>query len=263
MTRAILHSALSEAPWMTPAGARLPGIEPASPGDWLRVDEAYGAQMELRERLLAECAPGIIARLPDPATSDALDELSGLVEAELPGLGFSRGGLGWICPDGREVCDDAPPLERLCRLVQEDFCILRPDGAGSHVLNAAVVAFPASWLLSEKLGRKLVEIHGPVAAYDAGLAARVDRLFNAIRPGQVLCRSNALVYDDPALFQPRSAHDPRTRRAPGARSGGYLRSERQCLRRLEHSGAVVFSIHTVVVALSALSAKQRAALPPG
>jgi hypothetical protein len=126
--------------------------------------------------------------------------------------------------------------------VQEDFAIHTQHGA-EHALTGAILCFPASWTLAEKIGRPLTGIHGPVQVYDADVAARVQRLFDAIRPGQVLWRANALLYQDPALHQPRRENE----RRPKPAERNYLRSERQCLLRLPASGAVVFSIHTTIV----------------
>ncbi|MGV6812432.1 MAG: heme-dependent oxidative N-demethylase family protein [Brevirhabdus sp.] len=232
---------------------RLPGIQPAAPGDWLRVDDAYGAQMALREELLTTRSGDVLATCEGSET--AQEELLELVLDELAALGFCRNGDVITCPDGREVRLEAP-LPTLGRLVQEDFCILQKRGA-EHVLTAAVLCFPASWSLAEKIGRPLVAIHDPVAPYDEAIAARVQRLFDAIRPGQVLWRANALFYHDAALHQPRRAAAPDRERAPFA---PYIRSERQCLRRLPKTGAVVFSIHTVVVRREALEPHVAASL---
>ena len=116
------------------------------------------------------------------------------------------------------------------------------------MLTAALLAFPASWSLAEKIGRPLTAIHAPVAPYDEGIATRVQRMFDALPPGRVLSRANALGYDDPALFQPRSEHARRDR--PGARPA-WLRSERQTIRKLPDTGAVVFTILTSVVPYAA------------
>ena len=85
------------------------------------------------------------------------------------------------------------------------------------------------------------------------MARRVQRLFDAIRPGRPLWRANAHFYDDPALFSPRSERDPRT---PVRHPAPYVRSERQCLLRLPDSGAVLFSIHTYLVRQRDLTAEQ-------
>ncbi|WP_323041680.1 DUF3445 domain-containing protein [Gemmobacter sp.] len=237
----ILQRHLPQMPWMQPATARLPGIQPVAPGDWLRRDEAFAGQMAERDRLIRDCPDAVHALLP--AAAAAAQELLDLVLADLPALGHRVSAANVLRPDGITVpLNRAAPLLTLGRLVQEDFCIHLPQG-NEHALMGAILCFPASWTLAEKIGRPLTGIHTPVAAYDTSLAARVQRLFDAIRPGQPLWRANALLYEDPALHQPR--HEGESRPKPQARN--YLRSERQCLVRLAKTGAVVFSIHTTVV----------------
>ncbi|MBT8408894.1 MAG: DUF3445 domain-containing protein, partial [Alphaproteobacteria bacterium] len=174
--------------------------------------------------------------------------------ADLPGFSVRPDHV--VRPGGARVpLNPRAPLETLGRLFQQDLCLLQPGPEG-HVLTAAVLCFPASWALSDKIGRPLVPIHAPVPSYTPDIAARVQRLFDGIRPDAPLMRANLLLYDDPALFQPRRQSDPRL---PG-RSPGFVRSERQILMRLPESGAVVFSIHTIVVALADLGEAQRADL---
>ena len=237
----ILQRHLPQMPWMQPATARLPGIQPVAPGDWLRRDEAFAGQMAERDRLIRDCPDAVHALLP--AAAAAAQELLDLVLADLPALGHRVSAANVLRPDGITVpLNRAAPLLTLGRLVQEDFCIHLPQG-NEHALMGAILCFPASWTLAEKIGRPLTGIHTPVAAYDTSLAARVQRLFDAIRPGQPLWRANALLYQDPALHQPRLEGEHRPK--PEVRN--YLRSERQCLVRLAKTSAVVFSIHTTVV----------------
>jgi len=140
--------------------------------------------------------------------------------------------------------DRAHPLRSLGLLVQEDFCILqKPQGSDEHVLTGAVLCFPSSWTLADKLGKPLLRIHAPVASYDAQMGARVQRMFDAIRPEQPLWRANLLRYTNPALYQPRPEFAPKDKRD----DGDFVRSERQCLLRLPLSRAVVFSIHTAQI----------------
>jgi len=238
----ILQARLPFYLWMDPRLSRLPGILPLDPADWLHIDDAYGAQMAERERLIAGRAGDVHALLPQAAAAAA--ELFELVAQRLPALGFRQCGSQWTCPDGRVVdVAQTPPLLALGRLLQEDFCLLQPGPGGEHVLTGAILCFPASWTLAEKIGRPLTGVHRPVAGYEGTLAARVQRLFDAIRPEQPLWRGNALAYADPALFQPRRESDPRRH----STQEPWLRSERQCLLRLPKTRAVVFSIHTYVV----------------
>lgn len=246
-TAPILHTALAVDPRTEPRLSRLPGVVPLDPAGWLRVDEAYAAQMAERERLLAERPADVLACLPEGRA--AADELLELVLAELAARDDFEVAPGHVRrPDGVTVAVDAgAPLATVGRLVQGDFCLLAKQGAedgAEHVLVAAVLCFPARWTLAEKIGRPLLRIHRPVASYDPAIGARVQRLFDGVQAGRPMWRANLLSYHDPALFQPRREADPPLRHDGPA---GFVRSEFQTIRRLPRSGAVAFGIHTVVV----------------
>lgn len=224
---------------------KLPGMAPAAPHDWLRVDEAYGAQMLHRQDLLKTREADVLWL--DPTAQQAAQEVLAEALAVLPVLGFAVEGESVTCPDGRHVpLDRAKPLRTLGHLVQEDICIMRKQG-DAHVLVGAVLCFPASWRLAEKVGRPLIGIHEPVEEYDDQLAKRVQRLFDAVRVGRPLWRFNKLWYDDAELHQPRSAQAATRRILPDHDAAPFIRSERQCLVRMPISDVVVFSIHTYVV----------------
>lgn len=222
----------------------LPGIAPLHVKDWLIIDDAYAAQMSLRCRLLSE-TPELVSALSEvalPAAQEVLD----LALAQLASRAdFEVGPQKVRCPDGRDVViDRVQPLRTLGQIIQEDVCLMQKIGE-EHVLTGAVLCFPASWTLSEKFMRPLVGIHLPVAEYDDNIAKRVQRLFDGVRAGRPLWRKNALWYDDPSLFTPRREDAPRD--PVPAKSGAYLRSEKQCILRLPQTDAVVFSIHTFMV----------------
>ena len=130
-------------------------------------------------------------------------------------------------------------------------------GETEHVLGGAILCFPASWTLAQKIGRPLVRIHKYVRKYDDGVGVRVQRMFDAIRPERPMWRANAHLEDSPELFTPR---DETTPHAAKSANPPYLRSERQTLMRLPETGAVVFAIHTWMVAVDDLSEAQRATL---
>lgn len=251
----ILQSRLPFCPWMDPRTARLPGVMPMVGDDWLRVDDAFAGQLALRDRLFAT-VPDRVHALLDDGQGAATELYQSILTRLAHRPGYRVGQASALRPDGIEVpLDRDQPLLTLGRLVQEDLCVLERAG-DVHRLTGAALCFPASWSLAEKIGRPLISIHAPVRGYDAEIAARVQRMFDAIRPEQPLWRMNALVYVDPTLHQPRREADPRTDR----RGGGFVRSERQCFVRLPQSRAVVFSIHTYVVRIETLSALERAAL---
>lgn len=252
----ILHSALPYAPWVKPAGRRLPGIMPLPRSDWLMVDSAYALQMQARADLLATREADVLACLPH--AHEAAEELLREVLHDLPQLGFTRRGQKVECPDGR-IVEIAPDnaLWTVGHLLQADFCILqKPEGEAEHVLTGAVLCFPSSWTLAEKLGKPLMRIHKPVASYDADMGRRVQRMFDMMRPEQPLWRANLLHYTNPALYQPW----PELSTKDKSLQGDYIRSERQCLLKLRDTDAVIFSIHTAVVERNALRPEERAAL---
>jgi hypothetical protein len=255
MTAPILQKTLPHMPWADPRTARLPGTLPLTDDSWILQDEAFAPQMAERDRLIAE-RPGVVHALTD-AARPAADELFDLVLARLASApGYQVGPGSARRPDGVAVpLDRSQPLLTLGRLVQEDLCLLQKSG-DEHVLTGAILCFPASWSLDEKLGRGLIGIHRTVRHYDEGLQPRVQRMFDGLRPEAPLWRMNALVYVNPDLHQPGREGAPRTDRT----NGRFVRAERQCIVRLPRTGAILFAIHTWQVLFDSLAPGDRAAL---
>ncbi|WGV17100.1 heme-dependent oxidative N-demethylase family protein [Fuscovulum ytuae] len=255
MRAPVLQDRLPHVPWLDPATARLPGMRPCGAEDWLRMDEAYAGQMAERDWLIATRQPLVHALLPEGRAA-AAELLDAALELLARRAGFAVGAASVTRPDGVVVpVDRAFPLITLGRLVQQDLCLMQKQGEES-VLTGAILCFPASWTLAQKIGKPMTGIHAPVAHYDEALARRVQRLFDMVRVGQPMERFNALVYDDPTLHQPRLENARRPR--PVART--YLRSERQVVLRLPVTQAVVFSIHTIIVPMTALDPEALSAM---
>ncbi len=224
------------------------------PGDWLRVDDAFGDQMALRDALILAKSGDVHAMLPsaEAAAQECLD----LVLAHCSDhKRYDVTDADVIRPDGVKIAISfEAPLLTIGRLVQEDICILLPSDAG-HVLSAAILCFPASWTLHEKIGKPLPAIHQPVAEYDDQISRRVQRLFDGVKVEQPMWRGNALTYASPELFHPRREADGHR---PTTEAPNYLRSERQTITRLPETGAVVFAIHTYLWACESLPDEVRA-----
>ncbi len=190
---------------------------------WLVVDERRDAELALKARLRAERHDEVFAALDGAGPASA--EVLALVLAEIGGQADAA----------------LHPLDDAGAHVQEDLCVLqRIDG--SWRLRAASLCFPSRWRLSDKLGRSVTAVHGPVDGYGERLAAKVDRQLDRLGERPVL-RRNWFVHPDATLFQPdRPVGGDPVVPAGRALDELHVRSERQTLRRLPASRAVLFTI---------------------
>lgn len=150
---------------------------------------------------------------------------------------------------------DGATLRDAALHVAEDLCVLQPEG-DSHVLTAAALAFPTDWHLADKLGRPLDAIHAPIDGYAEKLAAGVAHFFHTLQPGPIFTRANWFVVETDALrylvegpAEARFAHVT----ADNAGDTLFVRCERQTLRRLPASGAVLFTIGIYIAPLGTLA----------
>jgi hypothetical protein len=233
--------------------------------DWFEFDELYLPEMAEKRRLLMSSYDQVFAATPvsNAARAEALELIVTALTTHHP---------DWFSRDGAELRNhltgDAwkpgsmDPLDLAGRLVQEDLCLIQNDNAGP-VFTAASLCFPSRWRLLDKVGKPLSAVHGPVPFYADRLAAPVDRFMRHLKAGHIASRLNWSLLDDPALFQPGGKW--RVDRASditvtNAGSRIFLRVERQTLRRLPETGAVLFGIRVHVYPLdSVIDSSDRAA----
>lgn len=153
-----------------------------------------------------------------------------------------------LAPQGALTPPQPTPLETAAAQISDDLVVMVPHGAAWRLAAASVVA-PTHWRLGEVAGRALGAIHGPVPGGDPELAARIGRVFSGLRPDIALERFNWTVQAGPERFTPYGA-SMRARAAAmaeqDAAAGLYLRVERQTIRKLPASGAVLFAIRVCV-----------------
>ena len=221
------------------------GLRSLPSGGWLEPDGHRGGDLAQKARLLAERHDQVAALAADPMGSvrSACEELVALIAQE--------GGRPMSAADGH-------PIEVAGRSTQEDWCVHVPDGVGRWRLVAACVCFPTRWVLADKIGRTVREIHAPVAFYDDQLADPVDAFFDRLRPGleHGVWRLNWNLLDDPALYQPVRTGGPDAPTTVTAADAGdtvWFRVERQTLVKLPQTGAVVFGIRVHVDPLGSLA----------
>jgi len=228
--------AISAGPWRMQMG-----LMALKPDDWIEIDDAYAEQTALKRRLLDE-RPGDVFRATEgaePASQEVLETLARHLARRFPERFFLSGdgtridnrvtGETWELQGGA-----LHPLDTAGRLVQEDLCLMLPGDDGEYVLGAASLCFPTRWRLAEKIGRTMGAIHDPVPGYADTLARPVNRFFTSLKVERPVWRINWSLTDDAALFQPE--------RKKVVGDCLWLRLERQTLRRLERTGAVLFTI---------------------
>ncbi len=232
------------------------GLFSVAEQEWFELDERYDPEMSERRRLLATRHADVFAALPqsDHARAETLAEMADSLTAQRPhwfaqDRSLLRNRLTGETWDRSSLpCD---PLELAGRLVQEDLCVVQSTDAGP-VLTAAVLCFPSRWRLAEKIGRPLAEVHGPVPFYSERLTRPVDRFMRHLKGGHIAGRLNWSVLDDATLFQPSGKWREEHNRAVTAENAGetlFLRVERQTLRRLPRTGAILFGIRVHVYRL--------------
>jgi hypothetical protein len=147
-------------------------------------------------------------------------------------------------------------LEGAARSAWEDMCLLtrRPDEAIYRLVGAAV-AFPTDWRPADKLGRPLTALHEPIHGYEEQLASGVDKFMAKLRPGGIYGRCNWFVSPTPALRWVAEPPEQAFAHVTPDNAGEtlYVRSERQTLRKLPETGAIVFTIGVYVSPLAGLS----------
>lgn len=158
----------------------------------------------------------------------------------------------------KEILDMSLPLKEhpllyVTKMAKEDFYIVQKNPAdGLHYLVAAAVPFPGgSFGISDKIGKHLDVIHEEVPYYQEKLQRSMERWFDRLEPHAPVERASWYITWDhklkvnniyqlpefrPALKDDVKATDPKE---------FNVRVERQTLRRLPKSRAIIFTNHPV------------------
>lgn len=150
------------------------------------------------------------------------------------------------------------PLLGAATLVSDDLVIMEMRG-DVWTNTACCLCNPTFFSASFAFGKSLALLHDPVPDGHFGLAARIGRVFTNLAADTILKRHNWTVQWSDARFTP----DGTPFREAAARADAdqaneqlFLRVERQTIRKLPKSGAVLFTIRIRLTKLAVLLAKQ-------
>lgn len=228
--------------------------------DWIQLDNHFPRYHADKARRLAERGEKCFATMPEafPAAIELLDELTEFLPARYPSL-YRRTAVGldnlWSGEKfntvERPLKED--PIAMCARLVQDDLALMmeRPDG--QYYLVSGAILLAGFWRLQDKVGMPLSEIHtsGEVPQYKEKLERGMMNFFRRLKCDELYARNNYFIQvdDDLAWSWSIGSEDSadiswNTAEKDRAVEHHYYRSERQSLRRLPKTGAVVFTIRT-------------------
>jgi hypothetical protein len=217
------------------------GTHALNMNNWLMADHHEHDELALRRRLLAEQRTHVFActEHAGAAASEAADLVGSWVKSHR-GLDMAETGA-------------THPLMRAGASIQEDLCLMVRRGGQWH-LEGAVLCFPSLWVLADKIGKPTALVHQPVPYYAEELSRRVDTFFDRLSPDKPVWRRNFSVWPTLLLWAPSLEPSlcPTEATVDGTPTS-WLRSERQTLRRLPGTGALLFTIRVQTVPLSVLA----------
>ena len=186
--------------------------------NWLQIDEGRDEDLLLKKQ-----GPfGIHLKTSEPASLKLLKTIESWLTRRSVTL---------------PVLDDSlHPIDKCGQLIQEDVCLMERK-SDTWILTAASVCFPTHWSPISKLGLSLDEIHSPVPRYDTDLIPRPVRFLDRISDEMLVARTGWSLTASGEL--PLKLEHQVVQKDP---SKLIVRVERQTLRKVPNSKAIVFTI---------------------
>ncbi len=225
------------APYRAGAPTFVPGMRPLDLDQWLTPDtEAH--VLEWKRALLAE---------PKRVWHQSTE-------------GQAAAGEAAACV-GAAVGAPTDDLLSASALVSDDLVVMEKRGC-DWLCTGLTLTAPTFFSIDDAFGHDLTALHGPVPDGHR-LARRIGRVFDGLQPDTVLERFNWTLQCGPDRFTPDGA--PLRARATmiaqaEAEATVHLRVERQTIRKLPRTGAVLFTIRVCLDPLTAITSADRPAL---
>jgi len=225
-------------PYKNGEGGVKVGLEPIKESDWLEIDDLFNSEIELKKELY------------NSHFNDIHQEVKESFESQVELLSVLKSHLEQYHPDHKITSvAESLPLKSASLMVQEDLVLMLPRGE-EYFLGAASLCAPSNWSLQEKFKSSLIGLHVHVPTYEKKIGSRVNNLFNNLPRERIFQRFNWSVYEDSKLFQPARSKSriERSKTVTEDNAGDrlFIRVERQTIRRLPETGAIVFTIRVHV-----------------
>ncbi|WYZ38509.1 hypothetical protein EsH8_III_000423 [Colletotrichum jinshuiense] len=236
------------------------GLRSIQPDEWIELDNHFPKYHADKADRIRERGEKCYGTHPEAysAAMELLEELRQYLPARYPTL-FKRTAVGidniWSGESFNLV--ETPlkedPMAIAAKLVQDDLAIMieRPDG--KYYLLGGAILLAGFWRLGDKFGMSLEDIHtsGDVPHYKEKLHNGMNNFFKRLRCDQIYSRNNYFIQVDDSLPWSWSIGEEdspvvswSTAEKDRAIEHHFFRSERQSLRRLPKTKAIVFTIRT-------------------
>ncbi|KAL4895057.1 hypothetical protein BDV59DRAFT_200314 [Aspergillus ambiguus] len=239
------------------------GIRKLNWDDWIEMDSYFMRYHEVKKAELEKDLDAHVKYVNNAVTRDACfevyEELVKYLVQRYPKIFRLEGDTLHNCLTGEQFQYPArTPTEAMATsalLVQDDLVLMIENDDGQYHLDAAAVCLPGFWRLREKFRMSLDTLHfeAGVPHYATKLQKSMNRFFKALTPERPVERNNFFIQlDDGLHWSHRMGDQNGTEVASWATANSrglsvdeiHFRSERQTLRRLPRSGAILFTVRT-------------------
>jgi hypothetical protein len=243
------------------------GIRNMDTNEWIELDNEWLKYHRLKQKRIKEMGTEVYGTLPEARAGamECIAELRKYLPARYPSL-FQQTPEGIkILATGEEfntVNPEIDPMLIAAQLLQDDIAIMVEQPDSQYWLKGGAIMLAGFWRLKDKVNTPLSYIHtsGEVPKYDTHLKKGMEKFFYRLTPEAPVVRNNYFLQTDPHLdwsvsIGPEDSPNVGWNTANAATdiSQIYYRSERQSVRRLPISGAVVFTIRTYFHPLTQLA----------
>jgi hypothetical protein len=218
------------------------GLKALDFDQWIEVDANWSRDIELKKEILRDHRATVFH--VSPAANDYVFELHETLREHL--LKQNAQKFSFL-KNVAQPTSAEQALEELSLWTQEDWALLSADAP--VLLDAGCICFPSRWSPAEKFGKGSEGIHGPVPKFQT-IARPTQNFLERVVIDKPVWRLNWTIHDSNQLFSPKPHPSRSGWTAENVLARTWLRVERQTLRRLSRTRAVVFSIRTYVHPMS-------------